>query len=213
MQPLLINFGTMKMNLKKYRGRIEDLEEKMQGLLDKPPVEIPDIPEGASFDMSQLASMFASKKALADLETRLASCETKNDQQDTSLTGHSSRLDSLESLMKTVNDKIKNLNNVPAMPVPTGEIDTAAVMAIIQKIQSDLADKADRSLVATVDKNTKELGKHGQRIDVLETGLNDLRRGCSEVEQKVNGNSREIDRLNSYIEILQKQLKGMNQQP
>ena len=185
----------------------------MQGLLDKPPVEIPDIPEGASFDMSQLASMFASKKALADLETRLASCETKNDQQDTSLTGHSSRLDSLESLMRAVNDKIKNLNNVPAMPVPTGEIDTAAVMAIIQKIQSDLADKADRSLVATVDKNTKELGKHGQRIDVLETGLNDLRRGCSEVEQKVNGNSREIDRLNSYIEILQKQLKGMNQQP
>ena len=109
-----------------------------------------------------------------------------------------------------VNDKIRDLSNVPAPVVPTGDIDTAAVMAMIQKLQVELGTKADRSLV---DQNTKELGKHTSRLDVLESGqsgLNDLRRNCSEVEVKVSGNSREIDRINSYIEILQKQLKGMN---
>ena len=39
---------------------------------------MPEIPEGASFDMSQLAAMFASKKSLASLEARVGACETKD---------------------------------------------------------------------------------------------------------------------------------------
>lgn len=43
------------------------------------PIELPPMPEGSNVDMQQLAQIFASQAAVAEIERRVRICEGKND--------------------------------------------------------------------------------------------------------------------------------------
>ena len=91
--------------VKKNSESIKEIEEKLKNLGSATPVATPvteaapvkmEIPEGANIDVNQLQSLFASKDALANLERRLAACESTNVNQNESLDNHESRISELE---------------------------------------------------------------------------------------------------------------------
>lgn len=164
-----MNYFITKKTVQTSKEKIRDIEEQLEELGKNklpeaaPVIEIQNIPQGQSLDLKQLANLFAAKGTVSDIEKRLSQVEKNDKSQDSQLKNHEGRIITLESQFKDLQAQLNEVdakfadlgkNQPVARPVTRGgkTTDSDVVMSLIQQLQSQMTQKAEKSDVVEIQK-------------------------------------------------------------
>jgi chromosome segregation ATPase len=103
------------------------------------------------------------------------------------------------------------------VPIATGgSIDTTAVMAMIQNLQIEVnlkANSSDLDSIRTALNGKADKTAVKSEVDRLDKAIADVRNKFNEMNGLVSKMSKDTERLNQYMEMLQKQIKNLQSTP
>jgi len=152
-QPMMMNVTMMNRRIKDNTTNVKSILEQIEllkgGSGASIPVPIPaapvkiEIPEG-NIDANQMAQIFAAKDVVANLERRIAQCETTDQQHNNIVNDHEQRIATLEESMNQfsgdINNKMLNLeqliNQMGSVPTGSGDVDLGPFQIAITKMQT-----------------------------------------------------------------------------